>query len=304
MSDYLKDQARSRQTLKLSKNPSAPRTSDAEKAEKLYGRPSTIPSSRTDHAARLASALVRPSTVLSDPPLGPSALSGGAIPSPTISGRLSSALSRPSTVLSDPPLGPSVLGGPIRRASALSNGANAEVSALSIGDAMQMRSALDHGTDSLAHTLADLGDSGTSEPVGEFGAADTADWQAKYSEDLERLANAGNPARRFKLARDRNRPLEFDGWMRAEIDEPTFSGQVLLRAAIYETLGGKFVTEMTRREVRPPVDYGTAKRPFLFAKVAIFDSLDIAAMSFRTNGGRLSERLLLQIGDVESEFID
>ena len=77
-----------------------------------------------------------------------------------------------------------------------------------------------------------------------------------------------------------------------------------MRAAIYETRGRKFVTEMTRREVTSPVDYGGGKRPFLFAKVKLFDNLDTAAMSFRTSGGRLTERLLQQIGDVESEFVE
>jgi hypothetical protein len=61
---------------------------------------------------------------------------------------------------------------------------------------------------------------------------------------------------------------------------------------------------MTRRETNPPVDYGTVKRPYLFAKATIFANLDLAAMSFRTQGGRLTERLLQQIGDVDSEFIE
>lgn len=110
--------------------------------------------------------------------------------------------------------------------------------------------------------------------------------------------------RRFKLSRDRDRPLEFDGRVVAQVEELSHGVQVLLRAAIYETRGGKFVTEMTRREIKPPVDYGTAKRPYLFAKASIFDNLDLAAMSFRTSGGRLTERLLQQIGDLQSEFIE
>lgn len=114
----------------------------------------------------------------------------------------------------------------------------------------------------------------------------------------------GQPWRRYKLGRDRERPIEFDGRVRAEVQELSFGGQVALRAAIYETRGGKFIAEMTRCETREGVDYGTLKRPFLFAKATVFDSLDICAMSFRTQGGRLTERLLRQIGDVNSEFID
>ena len=108
---------------------------------------------------------------------------------------------------------------------------------------------------------------------------------------------------RFKLARDRDRPVEFDGRVVAHVEELTVSGQVLTRAAIYETRGGKFIAEMTRREINPPVNYGLGKRPFLFAKATVFDNLDLAAMSFRTHGGRLTEALLKQI-DVDSEFIE
>ena len=109
---------------------------------------------------------------------------------------------------------------------------------------------------------------------------------------------------RFTLKRDRDRPLAFDGRIVAEVEEQQNAGRVVIRAAIYETQGGKFVTEMTRREVNPPVDYGVGKRPFLFAKATVFESLDIAAMSFRTHGGRLTEELLRQIGDVDPEFIE
>jgi hypothetical protein len=109
---------------------------------------------------------------------------------------------------------------------------------------------------------------------------------------------------RIKLNRDRNRPLEFDGRLLAEVNEPAHGGAVMLRAAIYETRGGKFVNELTRFEVEPGVDYGDAKPPYLFAKAEVFDSRDIAAMWFRTKGGRLTERLMQQLGDVESEFID
>jgi len=109
---------------------------------------------------------------------------------------------------------------------------------------------------------------------------------------------------RFTLKRDRDRPIAFDGRIVAEVEERQFGDQVVIRAAIYETQGGKFVTEMTRREIDPPVNYGVGKRPFLFAKATIFESLDIAAMSFRTHGGRLTEELLRQIGDVDPEFIE
>jgi hypothetical protein len=120
-------------------------------------------------------------------------------------------------------------------------------------------------------------------------------------------ADFGGPSdkyQRFTLKRDRDRPLAFDGRIVAEVEERQYADQVVIRAAIYETQGGKFVTEMTRREVNLPVNYGVGKRPFLFAKATVFESLDIAAMSFRTHGGRLTEQLLRQIGDVDPEFIE
>jgi hypothetical protein len=109
--------------------------------------------------------------------------------------------------------------------------------------------------------------------------------------------------RRIKLDRDRNRPLEFDGRVLAEVNELTHEGAVMLRAAIYETKGGKYIDELTRYEVEPGVDYGGAKPPYLFAKAEVFDSRDIAAMWFRTKGGRLTQRLMEQLGDVDSEFV-
>jgi hypothetical protein len=110
--------------------------------------------------------------------------------------------------------------------------------------------------------------------------------------------------RRIKLERDRNRPLEFEGRVLAEVTESSHDGAVILRAAIYQTKGGKYVDELTRFEAEPGVDYGETKPPYLFAKAEVFDSQDIAAMWFRTKGGRLTQRLMQQLGDVESEFIE
>jgi|ERR1700733_2802875 len=121
-----------------------------------------------------------------------------------------------------------------------------------------------------------------------------------------RLSNGALLAdyKRIKLNRDRNRPLEFDGRVLAEVNEASHDRQVMLRAAIYETKGGKFVDELARFEVEVGVDYGNTKPPYLFAKAEVFDSRDIAAMWFRTKGGRLTQRLMEQLGDVDSEFIE
>jgi hypothetical protein len=109
---------------------------------------------------------------------------------------------------------------------------------------------------------------------------------------------------RYKVDRDRDRPLEFDGLVLALVEEPSFGDQVLLRAAIYQTKGNKFVSSITRFEVEPGVDYGDGKPPYLFAKAEVFDSRDIAAMWFRTKGGRLTQELMRQLGGVDSEFIE
>ena len=96
--------------------------------------------------------------------------------------------------------------------------------------------------------------------------------------------------------------MQFVVWV-----ETMIAGQsvAVRRAAIYETKGGKFIAEITRRERTSPVNYGSAKRPHLFAKATVFDNLDLAAMSFRTHGGTLTERLLQQIGDaLDPEIIE
>lgn len=146
------------------------------------------------------------------------------------------------------------------------------------------------GLGSAAFGLGGQGSRPLNEILGVSATADFGGPSAKYQ--------------RFTLKRDRDRPVAFDGRIVAEVEEQQFGGQVVIRAAIYETQGGKFVAEMTRREVNPPVNYGVGKRPFLFAKATVFESLDIAAMSFRTHGGRLTEELLRQIGDVDPEFIE
>jgi hypothetical protein len=154
-------------------------------------------------------------------------------------------------------------------------------------------------------------DSGQPSALSDFGDLDpdsepvpTDPVLSAATDALTKLAYNLGGNLRIKLRRDRDRPLEFDGRVAAQVEERSHGGQVLLRAAIYQTRGGKFVTEMTRREAVPFVDYGAGKRPFLFAKVAVFENLDLAAMSFRTNGGRLTERLLAQIADLNSEFIE
>jgi hypothetical protein len=109
--------------------------------------------------------------------------------------------------------------------------------------------------------------------------------------------------KRVKVARDRDRPLEFDGRVLAEIDEPSYGAKMRLRAAVYETKGGTHVAEIARFEVEPGVDYGDDKPPYLFATAEVFNSHDIAAMWFRTKGGR-TQRLMEQLGEVDSEFIE
>jgi hypothetical protein len=177
--------------------------------------------------------------------------------------------------------------------------------------AVALVAALSAGTPALSDDLTRFraDDLGTlTEPGAGLGsAAFGGHGSHPLNEVLGVTQDFGGPAdnyQRFTLKRDRDRPLAFDGRIRAEVEEKQFDDQVVIRAAIYETQGRKFVTEMTRREINPPVNYGAGKRPFLFAKATVFESLDIAAMSFRTHGGRLTEELLRQIGDVDPEFIE
>jgi hypothetical protein len=113
---------------------------------------------------------------------------------------------------------------------------------------------------------------------------------------------------RFKLPRDKDRPLEFDGIELAKVAErsqstKTVGATMVTRAALYRTRAGKFVTEFTRFEAEPLYPNPNAPRPVDFAKVAVFDSQGVAMKWFRV-GGRFTLKLWEQLGGQESEFIE
>lgn len=113
---------------------------------------------------------------------------------------------------------------------------------------------------------------------------------------------------RLKIRRDHDRPLEFDGVELAKVEEvgqaPKIVGaSTITRAALYQTRGGKFVTEFTRFETGPVILNPRVPRSVFFAKAGVFDSKDVAVQWFR-KGGRFTLRLLEQLGELGSEFIE
>lgn len=113
---------------------------------------------------------------------------------------------------------------------------------------------------------------------------------------------------RFKLRRDGDRPLEFDGVAVGHVEDRAQSPQTaglatITRLALYQTKGGKYITEFSRFEEEPVIPNPRAPRPVFFAKAGVFASRDIALQWFR-KGGSLTIRLLEQLGELDSEFIE
>src|ERR1700694_4047051 len=61
-----------------------------------------------------------------------------------------------------------------------------------------------------------------------------------------RMQPSAEQFRRFRVDRDSDRPLEFDGKALGRVEEASHDGAVLTRAGLYVTRAGKFVTEFTR----------------------------------------------------------
>jgi hypothetical protein len=118
-----------------------------------------------------------------------------------------------------------------------------------------------------------------------------------------RVQPSADKFRRFRVDRDDDRPLEFDGKTLGRVEESSHDGAVLTRAALYCTRGGKFVAEFSRFET-PGVTLGAnVRRPMMFAKAQVFDSREMAITWFRP-GGRITKLLLEQLGALEPEFVD
>ena len=113
---------------------------------------------------------------------------------------------------------------------------------------------------------------------------------------------------RFRLPRDNDRPLEFDGVELAKVAERSQSSRtagaaMITRAALYRTRAGKYVTEFSKFEGEPLYPNPAAPRPVEFSKIAVHDSQDVAMLWFRV-GGRFTLNLWEQLGGQEPEFIE
>lgn len=104
----------------------------------------------------------------------------------------------------------------------------------------------------------------------------------------------------YKLMRDDDRPLEFDGEQIAEVSLEDF-GSTIKRAALYRTAGGKYVSEFRVEEhyvTSKPGEWEVTR-----AKVAHFNTIDEAAAWFRP--GPLTTRLLSKLqNEITGEHIE
>jgi hypothetical protein len=97
---------------------------------------------------------------------------------------------------------------------------------------------------------------------------------------------------RFTLSRGPDeRPLQFDGEVVAESEAAT-GRAATLRAAVYRTKGGQYVSEFSRRDEAADA----------IGKAAVFDKVDEAVAWFRP--GKLTIALLKQLGRWEAELLD
>jgi hypothetical protein len=102
-------------------------------------------------------------------------------------------------------------------------------------------------------------------------------------------------SKHYKLMRDDGRPIEFDGVQVAEEElSPAFE-DTRSRAAVYQTVGGRFVSEYTKWEVYQPGDAASRRWEVVRAKVAAFDTLEDAVEWFRP--GPITTALLAKLQD-------
>jgi hypothetical protein len=118
-----------------------------------------------------------------------------------------------------------------------------------------------------------------------------------------RMQPSAEQFRRFRVDRDSDRPLEFDGKALGRVEEASHDGAVLTRAALYVTRAGKFIAEFTRFETPGTTLGANERRPMMFAKAQVFDSREVALTWFRP-GGRITKLLLEQLGELEPEFVE
>jgi hypothetical protein len=118
-----------------------------------------------------------------------------------------------------------------------------------------------------------------------------------------RMQPSAEQFRRFRVDRDSDRPLEFDGKVLGRVEESSHDGTVVTRAALYITRGRKFIAEFTRFEAPGGALDANVRRPMMFAKAQVFESRELALTWFRP-GGRVTKLLLEQLGGLEAEFIE
>jgi hypothetical protein len=136
-------------------------------------------------------------------------------------------------------------------------------------------------------------------------------------------ASSGQPVpQEFIVKRDGDRPLSFSGFCLADASMPSRYLDGIYRGAVYKTVGGKFITRMSRTEgggvammmtlsaatrfdelidEEAPTDK-PRQRTGVFDKAGVFDTLEAALGWFRP--GRLTDDIRKQLGLDEPVRID
>jgi hypothetical protein len=122
-----------------------------------------------------------------------------------------------------------------------------------------------------------------------------------------------HPPKEFLVPRDNERPFSFSGYLLARASLEASMGMETVSAAVYETVGGKFITHLSKHSpiqnlahaLGPPppltayYDDSPQSKPKAvardgYSKAAVFDSLDTALCWFRP--GRLTDAIRKQLG--------
>jgi hypothetical protein len=143
----------------------------------------------------------------------------------------------------------------------------------------------------------------------------------KASNEAAGSGRASSP-QEFTVQRDGGRPFAFSGFCLAEAAMPGRFLDGVYRAAVYKTVGGKFITRLSKHDdqvvaammgMSPNVTFADLidedapadkpkERTGVFAKAGVFDTLDAALGWFRP--GRLTDSIRKQLGLDEPIRID
>ena len=177
---------------------------------------------------------------------------------------------------------------------------------------------------SIGDNMSKSANGGPSDRTPDSGTDKKREWTRERADAPPRnihtlsLNKSANEYKRFTIERDGNRPLQFNG-IRCAVAEMSNIAMRQTRIALYETKAGSFITEFKSVDaMRQVLDHTLTEaisemdqdpdsprrkkgRPDIH-KAAVFDSREDALGWFRP--GRLTNKLLEQLGLLEPEFIE